>query len=166
MTSSELSVFNYSHLLCLLSIASIQLSSVRVDSSSLLNTQEYLLPSCETIVLKQEEDQSDESTTLVQASQMYGVSGLLPHSGSQLISRAWLEVYEMSTITAPNNTLEVHLLLETAISDCKVQHIQKSLADQVVHVISYNYNTAVCRWRRHCRISPLWSCTLGECAWL
>jgi len=159
-------VFNYSHLLCLLSIASIQLSSVRVDSSSLLNTQEYLLPSCETIVLKQEEDQSDESTTLVQASQMYGVSGLLPHSGSQLISRAWLEVYEMSTITAPNNTLEVHLLLETAISDCKVQHIQKSLADQVVHVISYNYNTAVCRWRRHCRISPLWSCTLGECAWL
>ena len=39
----------------------------------------------------------------------------------------------MSTIPTPDNTLEAHLLLETAISDCKVRHIQKSLADQVVH---------------------------------
>ena len=39
----------------------------------------------------------------------------------------------MSTITTPNNILEAHLLLEMAVSNCKVQHIQKSLADQVVH---------------------------------
>ncbi|KIM55810.1 hypothetical protein SCLCIDRAFT_133823, partial [Scleroderma citrinum Foug A] len=38
-----------------------------------------------------------------------------------------------STIPTPDNMLEAHLLLETAISDCKVRHIQKSLTDQVVH---------------------------------
>ena len=39
----------------------------------------------------------------------------------------------MSTIATPDNILEAHLLLETAVSNCKVRHIQKSLADQVVH---------------------------------
>ena len=39
----------------------------------------------------------------------------------------------MLTIATPDNSLEAHLLLETAISNCQVQHIQKTLADQVVH---------------------------------
>ena len=39
----------------------------------------------------------------------------------------------MSTIPTPDNSLEANLLLETAISNCKVRYIQKSLADQVVH---------------------------------
>ena len=39
----------------------------------------------------------------------------------------------MSTIVTPDNSLEAHLLLETAISNCQVRHIQKTLADQVVH---------------------------------
>ena len=42
-------------------------------------------------------------------------------------------MHGISTIPTPDNTLEAHLLLETAISNCKVRHIQKSLADQVVH---------------------------------
>ena len=39
----------------------------------------------------------------------------------------------MSTIVTPDNSLEAHLLLETAISNFQVRHIQKTLADQVVH---------------------------------
>jgi len=29
--------------------------------------------------------------------------------------------------------VKAHLLMETAISNCKIQHIEKSLADQLVH---------------------------------
>jgi len=36
-------------------------------------------------------------------------------------------------LPSPDNPTEAHLLLETAISNCKVQFIQKSLADQLVH---------------------------------
>jgi len=34
---------------------------------------------------------------------------------------------------APDNLVEANLLLEKAICNCKVQYIQKSLANQVVH---------------------------------
>ena len=37
-----------------------------------------------------------------------------------------------SSIPSPDNWVEVHLLVETAISNCKIQYIKKSLADQVV----------------------------------
>jgi len=36
-------------------------------------------------------------------------------------------------IPSPDNLVEAHLLLETAVSSCKVHYIQKSLADQLVH---------------------------------
>ncbi|KIM55002.1 hypothetical protein SCLCIDRAFT_135613, partial [Scleroderma citrinum Foug A] len=36
-------------------------------------------------------------------------------------------------LPSPDNLTEAHLLLETTISNCKVQLIQKSLADQLVH---------------------------------
>jgi len=35
-------------------------------------------------------------------------------------------------ISTPDNLVEAHLLLETAISNCKIRHIEKSLADQLV----------------------------------
>ena len=38
----------------------------------------------------------------------------------------------MSTVAAPDNLVEANLLLEKDICNCKVQYIQKSLADQVV----------------------------------
>lgn len=40
---------------------------------------------------------------------------------------------ESSRIPPPNNLTEAHLLLEMAISNCRVQYIQKSLMDQLVH---------------------------------
>ena len=43
------------------------------------------------------------------------------------------EMQESSTIPSPDNLVEAHLLLEMAISNCRVQHIQKTLADQLVH---------------------------------
>ena len=36
-------------------------------------------------------------------------------------------------ILPPDDPVEAHLLLETAISNYRVQYIQKSLADQLVH---------------------------------
>jgi len=42
-------------------------------------------------------------------------------------------VYELSILSVPGNVREAHLLMEMAISNCKVQTIQKSLADQLVH---------------------------------
>ena len=38
----------------------------------------------------------------------------------------------MSTVAAPDDPVEANLLLEKAICHCKVQYIQKNLADQVV----------------------------------
>ena len=116
-----------------LHIASNQTSSARANSrSSSPSAQES---SCETVFLKQEEDQFGEGTsTLAQPSQIYDVvSDLFLHSEPQLISGIQPEVHGVSTIPTPDDKLEAHLLLETAISDCKVRHIQKSLADQVVH---------------------------------
>ena len=40
---------------------------------------------------------------------------------------------ESSRIPPPDNLTEAHLLLETAISNCRVQYIQKSLTDQLIH---------------------------------
>ena len=40
---------------------------------------------------------------------------------------------ESSVIPPPDDPVEAHLLLETAISNYRVQYIQKSLADQLVH---------------------------------
>ena len=119
-----------------LHIASNQISSARANSrSSSPNAQESLLSSCETVFLKQEEDQFGEGiSTLAQSSRIYDVvSDLFLHSEPQLISGIQPEVHGVSTILTPDDKLEAHLLLETVISDCKVQHIQKSLADQVVH---------------------------------
>ena len=36
-------------------------------------------------------------------------------------------------LPSPDNPTEAHLLLETTISNCKVQLIQKSLTDQLIH---------------------------------
>ena len=44
-----------------------------------------------------------------------------------------LEMQESSVILPPDDPVEAHLLLETAISNYRVQYIQKSLADQLVH---------------------------------
>ena len=44
-----------------------------------------------------------------------------------------LEMQESSVIPPPDNFVEAHLLLETAISNTRVHYIQKSLADQLVH---------------------------------
>ena len=38
-----------------------------------------------------------------------------------------------SSIPIPANIVEAHLLLETAINNCKICCIEKSLVDQVVH---------------------------------
>ena len=44
-----------------------------------------------------------------------------------------LEMQESSMIPPPDDPVEAHLLLETAISNYRVQYIQKSLANQLVH---------------------------------
>ena len=44
-----------------------------------------------------------------------------------------LEMQESSVILPPDNFVEACLLLETAISNTKVQYIQKSLADQLIY---------------------------------
>ena len=41
-------------------------------------------------------------------------------------------MYESSIFSAPDSVREARLLMEMAISNCKVQTIQKSLADQRV----------------------------------
>ncbi|KIM50396.1 hypothetical protein SCLCIDRAFT_145603, partial [Scleroderma citrinum Foug A] len=38
-----------------------------------------------------------------------------------------------STIPTSDNWVEAHLLAEIAMSNCKIQHIKKLLANQVVH---------------------------------
>ena len=42
-------------------------------------------------------------------------------------------MYELLILSVPGNVREAHLLMEMAISNCKVQTIQKSLTDQLVH---------------------------------
>ncbi|KAI5985586.1 hypothetical protein EDD15DRAFT_2373929 [Pisolithus albus] len=52
------------------------------------------------------------------------------------------EVLAPSVISSPDNLVEAHLLLETAISNCNVHHIQQSLAEQLVRrdMLQLQYN--------------------------
>ncbi|KAI6009974.1 hypothetical protein BKA83DRAFT_4133071 [Pisolithus microcarpus] len=52
------------------------------------------------------------------------------------------EVLAPSVISSPDNLVEAHLLLETAISNCNVHHIQQSLTEQLVRrdMLQLQYN--------------------------
>ncbi|KAI6019364.1 hypothetical protein PISMIDRAFT_116738, partial [Pisolithus microcarpus 441] len=47
-----------------------------------------------------------------------------------------------SVIPSPDNLVEAHLLLEMAISNCNVHHIQQSLAEQLIchDMLQLQYN--------------------------
>ncbi|KAI6027889.1 hypothetical protein PISMIDRAFT_18593 [Pisolithus microcarpus 441] len=52
------------------------------------------------------------------------------------------EVLAPSVISSPDNLVEAHLLLEMAISNCNIHHIQQSLAEQLVRcdMLQLQYN--------------------------
>jgi len=82
---------------------------------------------------QEEDDHCSEGPTGSPANPVYNMvsSYNVWHSGFQPIVFQ-SEVYESSIFSVPGNVREACLLMEMAISNCKVQTIQKSLADQLV----------------------------------
>jgi len=96
---------------------------------------EYLSLPGETIrgPKREEDDHCSEGPTGSPANPVYDMvsSYNVWHSGFQPIVFQ-SEVYESLIFSVPGNVREARLLMEMAISNCKVQTIQKSLADQLV----------------------------------